>query len=215
MSVVVIADFFFKPELIDDALKLLAQVLPDTRHFDGCQALETAVDLDDPGHVMLVERWTSRDAHLAYFVWRQESGSASGLLDRFRQRLRFGTSSLVPTSELRQARATGHLGKWAEHGSRDGGLANPAWERLRYRPGDRRCVRVRIPRPVITSCSVADRRLDDASVRSSGRVMLDAASMTRPRSRQPAGAPHDGAAPWLDDALVGPTRARLYRDSHA
>jgi hypothetical protein len=36
--------------------------------------------------------------------------------------------------------------------------------------------------------------------------MLDAASKVRPRSRQPAGAPHDGAAPWLADALIGPTR---------
>jgi quinol monooxygenase YgiN len=82
-SVVVIADFFFKPEHVDEALRLLAEVLPYTRGFDGCQTLETIVNLDDPGHVVLVERWTSRDAHLAYFAWRQESGSADGLLDLF------------------------------------------------------------------------------------------------------------------------------------
>jgi quinol monooxygenase YgiN len=69
--------------LIDDALKLLAEILPDTRRFDGCQTLEAAIDLDDPGHVTLVERWTSRQAHRAYFAWRRESGSASGLLPMF------------------------------------------------------------------------------------------------------------------------------------
>jgi hypothetical protein len=70
------------------------------------------------------------------------------------------------------------------------------------------------PRPVITEARFLDRWLDDASIRSSGRVMLDAASTTRPRSLQPAGAPHDGAAPWIADALIGPTRARL-DESHA
>lgn len=81
MTVVVTADFFFKPALIDDALTLLAEVLPDTRGFEGCEQLETVVDLDDPGHVMMVERWTSREAHVAYFAWRVDSGSASGLVE--------------------------------------------------------------------------------------------------------------------------------------
>jgi len=83
MSVVVIADFFFKPDRADEALTSLAEILPGTRGFEGCQALETVVDLDDRGHVVLVERWTSRDAHLAYFAWRQESGSADGLFGMF------------------------------------------------------------------------------------------------------------------------------------
>jgi quinol monooxygenase YgiN len=81
MAVLVTAEFFIKPELIDDALRLLAEVLPDTRGFEGCETLETVVNLDDPGHVMLVERWRSRDAHVAYFAWRVDSGSANGLVD--------------------------------------------------------------------------------------------------------------------------------------
>jgi heme oxygenase (mycobilin-producing) len=81
MAVVVTAEFFIKPELIDDALTLLAELLPDTRGFEGCETLETVVDLDDPGHVMVLERWTSRDAHIAYLAWRVDSGSANGLVD--------------------------------------------------------------------------------------------------------------------------------------
>ncbi len=81
MAVVVTAEFFIKPELIDDALTMLAEVLPDTRAFEGCETLETVIDLDDPGHVMVVEHWTARDAHVAYLAWRVESGSASGLVD--------------------------------------------------------------------------------------------------------------------------------------
>jgi quinol monooxygenase YgiN len=81
MAVVVTAEFFFKPELIDDALTLLAGVLPDTRGFEECETLETVINLDDPGHVMLMERWMSREAHVAYFAWRVDSGSADGLVD--------------------------------------------------------------------------------------------------------------------------------------
>ena len=81
MAVVVTAEFFFKPEVIDGALTLLAEVLPDTRGFEGCETLETVIDLDEPGHVMVVERWTSRNAHVAYLAWRVDSGSANGLVD--------------------------------------------------------------------------------------------------------------------------------------
>jgi quinol monooxygenase YgiN len=81
LAVVVTAEFFFKLELIDDALSLLAEVLPDTRGFEGCETLETVIDLDDPRHVMVLERWTARDAHVAYLAWRVDSGSASGLVD--------------------------------------------------------------------------------------------------------------------------------------
>jgi quinol monooxygenase YgiN len=70
MAAVVTAEFFIKRELIDDALTLLAELLPDRRGFEGCETLETVIDLDDPGHVMVVERWTSRDAHIAYLAWR-------------------------------------------------------------------------------------------------------------------------------------------------
>ena len=77
MAAVVTAKFFIKPELIDDALSLLAALLPDTGGFEGCEMLETVIDLDDPGHVMVVERWTSRDAHVPYLAWRVDSGSAN------------------------------------------------------------------------------------------------------------------------------------------
>jgi heme oxygenase (mycobilin-producing) len=81
MAVVVTAEFFFKLDLINDALSLLAEVLPDTRGFEECETLETVIDLDDPGHVMVLERWTARDAHVAYLAWRVDSGSAIGLVD--------------------------------------------------------------------------------------------------------------------------------------
>jgi quinol monooxygenase YgiN len=131
MSVVVIADFFFRRELIDDALKLLAEILPDTRRFDGCQTLETAIDLDDPGHVTLVERWTSREAHLAYFAWRQESGSAKGLAPDV---CRNACPSILRASSrhlnIAKHGDAGCVGRRAEDLSTDGGLADaPGQER--------------------------------------------------------------------------------------
>jgi quinol monooxygenase YgiN len=81
MSVFVTAEIFIKPELVNDAVKLLGEVLPETRRFAGCETVETVIDLDEPAHIMLVERWASRDAHVAYLGWRQESGSLALLFD--------------------------------------------------------------------------------------------------------------------------------------
>ena len=86
---VVVAEFVFEPEQTAEALALLAAALPDTRRFEGCQMIETLVDLDRPGQVVLLQRWASRAAHAAYLAWRQESGTSAQLVDLFAARPRF------------------------------------------------------------------------------------------------------------------------------
>jgi quinol monooxygenase YgiN len=81
MGVMVTLDLFIKPERLDEFLGIMAGSLPDTRAYDGCEGLETFVDLDIPGHVILVERWTERAAHERYLAWREEQGMTAFLMD--------------------------------------------------------------------------------------------------------------------------------------
>ena len=81
MSVMVTADFFIKPERATEFLELLRHALPATRSYPGSENLDTFVDEDDPGHVMLVEQWTDRASHERYVAWRTEQGMPDALAE--------------------------------------------------------------------------------------------------------------------------------------
>lgn len=83
MGVLATADFFIKPERADEFLEVLRGALPDTRAYDGCESIETYVDQDTPGHVLLIERWAARSNHEAYLSWRVEQGMVEVLADFF------------------------------------------------------------------------------------------------------------------------------------
>ncbi len=70
MSVTVILDMHFKPELIQQVLASLAKNLPDTRAFDGCLSVQTVRKQEDLGNVSLIERWESREHQQRYLAWR-------------------------------------------------------------------------------------------------------------------------------------------------
>jgi len=74
MSILAIAEFRIHPEKLEEFLGLLKAALPDTRSFEGCEELETFTNQDDPGHVLLTEKWTTRGAHEKYVAWRMEGG---------------------------------------------------------------------------------------------------------------------------------------------
>ena len=73
VSVAVIAVFPVHPEKIDEFFSFFRTVLPATRGYDGCEVLETFVDMNDPGRVVLWERWPTKDHHRRYLAWRNES----------------------------------------------------------------------------------------------------------------------------------------------
>jgi quinol monooxygenase YgiN len=81
VPVTVLADLNIKPEAVDETLKGLGEILPDTRAYDGCLALEVVQDQADAGHVVLVEQWESPDHHKAYVAWRTETGTLAGLAE--------------------------------------------------------------------------------------------------------------------------------------
>jgi quinol monooxygenase YgiN len=81
MSVLATADLFIKPDRVAELLELLRAALPDTRSFAGCERLDVFADQDEPGHVLLVEKWAQRADHEKYLGWRQETGMFDVLAD--------------------------------------------------------------------------------------------------------------------------------------
>ena len=53
-----------------------AELLPDTRAYDGCLSVDVYQDQDNPGYICLVEDWESKVHQQRYQAWRDESGIA-------------------------------------------------------------------------------------------------------------------------------------------
>lgn len=96
MSIVAIAVFPVDPDRLEHFLRELRGVLPDTRAFDGCEAIDVHVDLDVPGRVVLLERWPTRDHHRAYLRWRLESGTAAAIEPFLTDRITFSYLAARP-----------------------------------------------------------------------------------------------------------------------
>ncbi|MEO5833936.1 MAG: antibiotic biosynthesis monooxygenase [Nakamurella sp.] len=76
MSITALLDVRFAPDRRDDGLAFLHQVLADTREFDGSGGVEVVVDVADPTHVMVIERWASLAHDNAYRAWRAGAGAS-------------------------------------------------------------------------------------------------------------------------------------------
>ncbi|MBW4095516.1 MAG: hypothetical protein HIU81_09140 [Acidobacteria bacterium] len=72
-------DLNLKAEALPTAEFVLREILADTRAFDGCLGVDVLVDSSNPAHVLVVERWDSRDNDAAYRAWRATDEGASGL----------------------------------------------------------------------------------------------------------------------------------------
>lgn len=81
VSVLATADLFIKPERADEFLELLKGALPDTRAYEGCETIDTFVSQDEPGHIILVEKWAERANHESYLTWRTEQGLFEAIAD--------------------------------------------------------------------------------------------------------------------------------------
>ena len=74
MSILVLLEGQVKPDKIADMKSYLAQILPDTRSYEGCKGIDAHFNMDDPGNMVLVEIWESRGHHEKYAQWRAETG---------------------------------------------------------------------------------------------------------------------------------------------
>lgn len=78
MSTLVLLSIEALPGKADAVLDKLAEILVDTRAFDGCQSVEVHRDQDDGQRFVLVESWSSRATSDAYSAWRAGRVEADG-----------------------------------------------------------------------------------------------------------------------------------------
>ena len=74
MSVLVLLEAQVKSEDVSDMKSYLAEILPDTRAYDGCQRIDVYFNTEDTGNMVLVEHWDSRAHYEKYLAWRTETG---------------------------------------------------------------------------------------------------------------------------------------------
>jgi quinol monooxygenase YgiN len=60
MPVYSVWDSHFPPEAVDEGRAITEAIWRDMTHFDGYLGHELIEDLDDPGHLVVVSRWTNR-----------------------------------------------------------------------------------------------------------------------------------------------------------
>jgi quinol monooxygenase YgiN len=77
MSALVLVEGPVKTEDIPKMKSYMAEILPGTRKYDGCQGVELYFNMDDQSSMILVEYWNSRAHHEKYVGWRTETGVMS------------------------------------------------------------------------------------------------------------------------------------------
>ena len=80
MSVMVTLEIPVHKEKLEGFLYVLREALKETRVYEGCQNVETFVEMDT-GSVVLVELWETAEHQQAYLNWRIETGLTEALSD--------------------------------------------------------------------------------------------------------------------------------------
>ncbi|MDP7642977.1 MAG: putative quinol monooxygenase [Alphaproteobacteria bacterium] len=83
MAVTVILEVKAKAGTGDDLLATFREIFPETRGYDGCIALDTYRNQDDPDVIVLIEKWRSRGQYEKYLGWRQDSGTFGRVAEGF------------------------------------------------------------------------------------------------------------------------------------
>lgn len=70
MSIGVIVEIRLKPGGAERMIDIFKERLPQhTRKWDGCEDIYLYADSEDPNHLVLVERWESRQHYDKYREW--------------------------------------------------------------------------------------------------------------------------------------------------
>ncbi len=78
MSVLVLLEVKVKPEEISNMKSYMAEIIPDTRTYKGCQRIDVYFCTGDTASMVAVEYWDSLAHYEKYYAWRKETG----VLDR-------------------------------------------------------------------------------------------------------------------------------------
>ncbi|MCS5716982.1 antibiotic biosynthesis monooxygenase [Herbiconiux sp. CPCC 205763] len=79
MTVNSLLELTIAPEAVDGAVAHIDRVLEATRAFEGCLGVEVIVDVTDPAHIVLLEKWTTLERDDAYRAFRATPEGASDL----------------------------------------------------------------------------------------------------------------------------------------
>lgn len=79
MTVTSLLELRIAPEAVDDAVDHINRVLEATRAFEGNLGVDVIVDVDDPAHIVLLEKWTTIERDDAYRAFRATPEGASDL----------------------------------------------------------------------------------------------------------------------------------------
>ncbi|GAA0995442.1 putative quinol monooxygenase [Subtercola frigoramans] len=77
MTIVALLELHLKPEFLETGPSVLEAILTKTRAFPGSLGVETVTDVNDPAHIMVIERWKSIEADSAYRAWRAGDGASN------------------------------------------------------------------------------------------------------------------------------------------
>ena len=81
MSIIIVAELSIKPGRMDDLKTFMAEIISDTRSFDGCKQIDICTNPEDENSIVLVEKWDSKEHYEKYHHWRSETGD----LGKFRE----------------------------------------------------------------------------------------------------------------------------------
>lgn len=77
MSTIALLELRLDPDDLDAGMRVLDEVLVATRGFAGNEGVEVLIDVADPAHVVVHERWASLEADGAYRAWRAGEGASN------------------------------------------------------------------------------------------------------------------------------------------
>ena len=80
MAVLVLVRAVARPGNGADVIHMLAPFVGDDTGMEGCSRIEMAVDATDPDRLLLLEEWTSAEAHKANLAALQEAGGLDDFL---------------------------------------------------------------------------------------------------------------------------------------
>ena len=80
MAVLVLVRAVAKPGTGAELIDMLAPFVGEDTGMEGCSRIEMAVDATDPDRLLLLEEWTSAEAHKANLAALQEAGGLDDFL---------------------------------------------------------------------------------------------------------------------------------------
>ena len=74
MSILVIREVQIQSDKIEEMKSYLMQTVPEARSYDGCQGIDVYFNIDNPGNMVVLQQWESRNHFDKYIHWRKETG---------------------------------------------------------------------------------------------------------------------------------------------